>query len=624
MSDAQAMDQALRKPEGNWRQVPRIARDAIRFVRRAAPGHLEKVWMLQVLSGAASAVSLGVAALLVRRMVQLSDGTTTLGSLLPLVLVMTALGLIGQFASAFHTVNQEVVSEQVGAAALDRILDIVGTVELEAFDDAEFRNRLQIAETQANFRPWQVVDSVANITRALFTAVGVLIALLILSPLTVLLVAAVVAPVAMVIGQRTRFEQEFVRNRSLPERLRQSFIYRLNTKEGAADARAYALSGEIRGRISGLQQEILAMKRAARRRQARLAFLSNAGGVVIVGLTLAVLAWLFDRGRLSVPSAAAMLYGILRVQGMIGFAGYSVGLLHESALFLHDIDAFVDDARARSTGSEQVIPASSRQPVVSLRAEGVSFRYSGSDSDAVSEVSLELSAGDVVALIGENGSGKTTLAKVLAGLFRPTGGELRWNRGDGGRVVGEPDLAELRGSTAIVSQNVHETMWPITAHEHVAFGDVSRLGDTAGVLQAAEHAGAASFIHELPHGWETVLNSAFPNGTDLSGGQWQRLAIARAFFRDAPLLVLDEPTASLDARAEHDVFERVKQLAAGRAVLLISHRFSTVSMADEIVVLDHGRVIEQGSHAELMAVDSGLYAEMYTLQATALLRNDSP
>ncbi len=129
-------------------------------------------------------------------------------------------------------------------------------------------------------------------------------------------------------------------------------------------------------------------------------------------------------------------------------------------------------------------------------------------------------------------------------------------------------------------------------------------------MRAAEQAGAALFVSELPHGWESVLNSGFPNGTDLSGGQWQRLAIARAFFRDAPLIVLDEPTAALDARAEHDVFERVRALAAGSAVLLKSHRFSTVSMADEIVVLDHGRVIEQGTHAELMAIPSGQYAEL--------------
>ena len=223
----------------------------------------------------------------------------------------------------------------------------------------------------------------------------------------------------------------FVRNRSLQERLPYAFVARLNSKEGAADVRAHALTGEIRLRIGALQTEILDLKRTARRQQARLVFWSNAGGIVSV--TIAVLAWLFDHGHLSVPSAAAMLFGILRVQGMVSFAGYSVGMLHEGALFRHDVDAFVDDARSRSAGMERAVTASARLPVRSLRVEGVSFRYRGAERDALHDVSVTLRAGRVVALVGENGSGKTTLAKVVAGLFRPTAGTLWWDRGVGVR-----------------------------------------------------------------------------------------------------------------------------------------------------------------------------------------------
>ncbi len=615
-------DEVFRKVESDWRKVPRITREAIKFVRRSAPGHLERIWVLQALSGIAAALSVGATAILFRRLLQLGEGRGALSSLMPLVALYAVLGFVGQLASAYHTVNQEVVSEQVAAAALDRILDIVGSVELEAFDDSAFRNRLELAQTQAMIRPWQVVESVSSLTRALFTTVGVLIALIVLSPVTVLLVVAIVTPVALVIGKRTRIEREFVKNRTLPERLRTQFVWRLLSRDGATDTRAHSLSKEIRSRISALQSEVLELKRVARGQQARLAVASNVGSFVIIGLTIGLLAWLFDRGQLSVAVAAAMLVGLLRVQGMIGFAGYSVSLLHEGAMFLHDVDAFVDEARSRSTGVELLVGAPDRQPVRSLRAERLSFRYSNAELHALSEVSLELRAGHVVALVGENGSGKTTLAKVLAGLFRPTDGALFWDRGDGPVVVTESDRGALRGSTAIVSQNVHETRWPVTVHEHISFGDLTRADDRDGVVRAAAAAGASEFASELPHGWSTLLDPGFPEGTDLSGGQWQRLAIARAFFRDAPLIVLDEPTAALDALAEHDVFERVRTLAAGRAVLLISHRFSTVSMADEIVVLDHGRVIEQGSHGELMAIPDGRYAKMYTLQASALLREN--
>lgn len=620
MDNTAAFDHALRKADGDWRRVPGIVVEAVRFVRIAAPGHLERVWVLQAVSGFASALGVGAVALLTRRLVDIDDGQAALGTLLPLVAGLTMLALIGELASAYHEVNREVVSEQVGAVALDRILDIVGSVELEAFDDSEFRDRLQVAQTQAGFRPWQIVESISNLSRALFTTVGVLVALIVLSPMTVLLMVVIVGPVALVIGRRTEIERQFIRNRSVPERLRSTFVWRLNSKEGATDARAHSLTADIRSRITSLHEEVLELKRIARRRQARLMFTSNAAAIVIVGLTIAVLAWLFDRGQLSVPTGAALLFGLLRVQSMVAFTGYSVGLLHEGALFLHDVDTFVDEARSRSTGDEVIVAAGDRHPVHSLRADAVSFRYHRGERDALDGVTLQLEAGRVVALVGENGSGKTTLAKVFAGLFRPTSGALWWDRGAGPIRVEPADLGALRASTAIVNQSIHETVWPITAHEHIAFGDLTRGDDRVGVIEAAAQAGARPFVDELPLGWDTVLMAGFADGTDLSGGQWQRLALARAFFRDAPLVVLDEPTAALDARAEHDVFERVRTLARGKAVLLISHRFSTVSMADEIVVVDEGRIVEQGSHDELMALPDGHYAEMYTLQATALLR----
>jgi ATP-binding cassette, subfamily B, bacterial len=311
-------DQAFRKAESNWRTVPRITGESIRFVRRAAPRYLERVWVMQAVAGVASALSVGATALLATRLLHLADGRAALRTLLPIVVLLTVLGLVGQVAAAYQTVNQEVVSEQVGAAALDRILDIVSTVELEAFDDPEFCDRLQIAEMQASIRPWQVVDSVSNLTRSLFAAVGITVALVVLSPFTVLLMLLIVAPVALVIGSRTKIEQEFVRNRSVPERLRGSFVGRLNSRDGAADARANALTGEIRSRIGVLQRDILSMKRVARRKQARLVVASNAGGIVIVGLTIAVLAWLFDRGHLSVPNAAALLYGSSACRAWLG------------------------------------------------------------------------------------------------------------------------------------------------------------------------------------------------------------------------------------------------------------------------------------------------------------------
>jgi ATP-binding cassette subfamily B protein len=223
-------------------------------------------------------------------------------------------------------------------------------------------------------------------------------------------------------------------------------------------------------------------------------------------------------------------------------------------------------------------------------------------------VSLAIRAGEIVALVGENGSGKTTLAKLLAGLYRPAQGVIRWDGLDLSTI--DPD--ELRRSIAVIFQDF--IRYHLPARENIGLGRVDGIDDLGAIRDAARHAGADTFIESLTRGYDTMLGPEFIGGTDLSIGQWQRMALARAFVRDAPFVILDEPTAALDPRAEHDLFERIRTLLSDRTVLLISHRFSSVRSADRIYVLRHGQVVEHGRHEELMALD-GLYAELFTLQA---------
>ena len=298
---------------------------------------------------------------------------------------------------------------------------------------------------------------------------------------------------------------------------------------------------------------------------------------------------------------------------MLGRKGYpaglafSVGQLYESALFLEDLSAFralLPNVLAR----RPTAPAPGR--FATLRAEDVRFAYPDSDRPALDGVSLTIRRGEVVALVGENGSGKTTLAKVLSALYRPHGGRVCWDGVD----VSEVDAAQLRRGIAVLFQDFGRYLF--SAADNIGLGRVDAIGDRPTIEAAARRAGADEFIGRLPAGYDTMLGKMFEGGEELSVGQWQRMALARAFFRDAPFVILDEPTAALDARAEHALFESIRTLFAGRTVLLISHRFSSVRSADRIFVLDHGRLVEQGTHAELMDA-AGLYAELFTLQAQA-------
>ena len=290
------------------------------------------------------------------------------------------------------------------------------------------------------------------------------------------------------------------------------------------------------------------------------------------------------------------------LQGMLA----SFSTVSGQALYLADLFSFFEiEPRVKSVPGAVRVPEPIRE---GFTFEDVGFRYPGSDHWAVRHLSFTLRAGEALALVGENGAGKTTLVKLLARLYDPDEGRILLD----GRDLRDYDLDDLRAAVGVIFQDF--VRYHLTASENIAVGRIAERADRPRIETAAQRSLADAVIASLPEGYDQTLGRRFKTGTELSGGQWQKVALGRAYMRDAQLLILDEPTAALDARAEFEVFERFKDLTEGKTAVLISHRFSTVRMADRILVLEQGQVEEVGTHQELLA-NGRRYAELFELQA---------
>ena len=279
--------------------------------------------------------------------------------------------------------------------------------------------------------------------------------------------------------------------------------------------------------------------------------------------------------------------------------------VHEGVTFLRDFEAFRATLPVIRQQRPTAVPPT---PPTVLKVEQVGYRYPGSNLDALRGVSFELRRGQIMAVVGANGSGKSTLAKLLCHLLQPATGDIAWN----GISLAVCDPLLVRAQIAPVFQDY--TRYMLTIRQAIGVGDTARLDDETGIWGAARQVGLDALIRSQQNGLDTRLGKGFSGGIDISIGQWQRLAIARALFRDAPVVILDEPSASLDPRAEADLFGLLQSLCDDRIVIFVSHRFATVRDADVVMVLDQGEVVEFGSHDELMA-ENGLYYDLFTLQA---------
>jgi ATP-binding cassette, subfamily B, bacterial len=525
------------------------------------------------------------------------------------VLVIVSLAAVtaaGSAATGLQQQQQRLLGEEVSAAAWQRVLDVAGRVELEYYEAPQFYDQLERVKSNAVMRPIAVTTSVFGLLGGAVGTASLLLVLLSIDPLLVPVLLLAGIPSVLLTRRASLLEFRFIARVAPIARGREYLRRVLTGRDEAKEVRAFGSESALRSRHDDRSDQVLAaMSRHVRTRQ-RYALGVVVTMTIALSVSLALLVWFLSMGRINVADAGAAALGIRLLSTRLEATFSSVGGLLESSVFLDDLDRFFhlavpDGGTGRGHG-----PPLRR----AICVENVSYNYPGAARSALHEVSLVIGAGEVIAIVGENGSGKTTLAKVIAGLYAPTSGRIRWDATDAADLA----PADVRRSVAVIFQDF--VRYQLSARENIGLGDPEYAEDLAAAQQAARRAGAADFLEALPNGYDTVLSKEFAGGTDLSVGQWQRVALARALRRDAPLVILDEPSSALDPRAEQALFADVRAMLQGRAAVLISHRYSTVRSADRIFVMREGRILEAGSHDSLMAAD-GPYAELFSLQAKA-------
>ena len=488
-----------------------------------------------------------------------------------------------------------------------RILDHAATLDLACFEDPAFYDVLERARVQATDRIG-MLNAIGRLVEQFITLVSLAAGVIWFSPALFALLAICVIP-AFLGESHFAFLGYSLAHSLTPVRRELDYLRVLGTsKETAKETKIFGLAGHIRERFAEINDGMIDRnRRLARRRLAAGSVLALLGSVgYYAGYAYLVVRAL--EGRLSVGDLTFLAGALAGCSSQLQTIFSTFSSIADQALFLTDLlQFFAVKPRLADGGSGIPAPRPMRQ---GFALQNVSFRYPESTRLVLNGLNLRISPGESVALVGENGQGKTTLVKLLARLYEPTSGRILLDGVD----LREYDLEDLHRQIGVIFQDFVRYDW--TARENIGVGQIDKMSDEARIRQAAVRSRASELLGRLPHGFDQMLGRRFEGGVDLSGGEWQKFALARAYMRDSQIIILDEPTAALDALAEYEVFRSFAELTRGRMALLISHRFSTVRMCDRIVVLEGGVIREEGSHGELVR-RGGRYATMFEMQAAS-------
>ena len=522
-----------------------------------------------------------------------------------LLIAEFALAVLADILGRIVSLVDGLLSERVSNSSSVRLMEHAATLDLEDFEDSEFQDQLERARRQTSGR-MTLMGQLLGQAQDIMTVASFVAGFIFFAPwlIALLLLALVPAFLGEAHFNAQSYSLDFGRT---PERRELDYVRQTAASvDTAKEVKIFGLNGFLIDRYIRLANDFYAANRKLAIRRARWGGLFTTIGTIGYYLAYAYIAWRTLTGEFSVGDLTFLAGSFRRLRTLLEGLLTSFSTTAGQALYLNDLFSFFEvEPEILSPDNPRPFPQPIREGFV---FDDVGFRYPDAERWVVRHLSFELRAGEVLALVGENGAGKTTLVKLLTRLYDPDEGRILLD----GHDLREYDLEALRGNMGVIFQDF--VRYNLSAGDNIAVGKIVARGDSARIERAAMRSQADEVINRLPAGYQQMIGKRFKNGVELSGGEWQKIALARAYMREAAVLVLDEPTAALDARSEFEVFKRFKELSSGKTAVLISHRFSSVRMADRILVLADGIVEAAGTHDELMK-QSGRYSELFELQA---------
>lgn len=603
-------------PPGSAAPAPRSWRERFGALRNLPP-FLKLIWginprlavadlLLRLLRALLPVATLYVGKLIIDEVVALAGTTGSLDRLAWLLAAEFGLAILSDVFGRTVSLIESLLGEQLTNATSVRLMEHAATLDLEDFEDSEVQDRLDRARRQTMGR-MGLMTQIFGQAQDVVTIVSFAAGLIVYAPWLIALL--IVALVPAFLGEAHFNAQSYSLNYArTPERRELDYVRQTGASvETAKEVKIFGLNAFLIDRYRELAGNIYQENRRLAIRRAGWGGVLTALGTLGYYVAYAFIAWRTLRGDFTIGDLTFLSGSFRRLRNLLEGLLIGFSQVAGQALYLDDLFSFFEiEPEIVSPPNPRPFPVPVRQ---GFTFENVGFRYPGAERWAVRHLSFTLHAGEVLALVGENGAGKTTLVKLLARLYDPDEGRILLD----GHDLREYSVEALRANVGVIFQDF--VRYHLTAAENIAVGRIEAKDDRARIVAAADRSLADEVIEKLPEGYDQVIGKRFKTGVDLSGGEWQKIAIARAYMRDAQLLILDEPTAALDARSEFEVFQRFKELSEGKTAVLISHRFSSVRMADRILVLAGGQVEAMGTHEELLA-KGGRYAELFELQAT--------